>query len=81
LAKRFEGAAGPAVVLDFAAQEGDAEERLSRLCGLVLAARERGAAYALRLPGLVLGPEAGPAHAAACLRALALFPAGEPGRA
>lgn len=53
---------------------GDAEARLSRLCALVLAARERGAAFTLRLPGLDLGPGAGPEHAAACLRSLALFP-------
>lgn len=74
LAKRFESAAGPAEVLDFAALPGDAEARLSRLCALVLAARERGAAFTLRLPGLDLGPGAGPEHAAACLRSLALFP-------
>ena len=81
LAKRFEGEAGPAEVLDFAALAGDAEDRLSRLCALVLAARERGAAFTLRLPGLDLGPGAGPEHAASCLRSLALFPGTGGGRA
>jgi uncharacterized protein (DUF58 family) len=50
------------------------EQRLSRLAGWVLAAQRSGARYGLRLPGVEIAPARGDPHAAACLRALALYP-------
>jgi uncharacterized protein (DUF58 family) len=49
------------------------EQRLSRLAGWVLAAQRSGAHYGLRLPGVEIAPGRGGSHAAACLRALALY--------
>src|SRR5688572_3311756 len=49
------------------------EQRLSRLAGWVLAAQRGGAQYGLRLPGVEIAPGRGGSHAAACLRALALY--------
>ncbi|MBL8398896.1 MAG: DUF58 domain-containing protein [Candidatus Accumulibacter sp.] len=51
----------------------DDEDRLSILAGWVLAAERQHARYGLELPTLRLSPARGPAHRAACLRALALF--------
>ncbi len=72
--KQFAGAAGIELWLDWArlAAGLDAEQRLSRLAGWVLAAEQGGARYGLRLPELVLAPDRGDAHCAACLQALAL---------
>ena len=50
-----------------------AEARLSQLCRWVLDAHSTGEAYGLRLPGLVIEPNMGPAHRERCLNALALF--------
>lgn len=50
------------------------EERLSRLCGRILDAADRGATYGLRLPGLTIEPGAGEDHRRRCLTALALYP-------
>jgi uncharacterized protein (DUF58 family) len=51
----------------------DAEARLSRLAGWVLAAERSGARYGLRLPGHDIAPSRGDIHCAACLQTLALF--------
>ena len=51
------------------------EARISRLASWVDAAERERRRYRLRLPGQpALGPDAGPAHRHACLRALALLP-------
>jgi uncharacterized protein (DUF58 family) len=39
----------------------------------VLSAERNGAYYGLRLPGIEIAPARGDAHAAACLKALALY--------
>ncbi len=49
------------------------ENRLSRLCRMVLDAEAQGLSYGLRLPGLQIEPAAGDAHRHRCLTALALF--------
>jgi uncharacterized protein (DUF58 family) len=74
LTKQFAGAAGAELWLDWNALPPalDAEQRLSRLAGWVLAAEQAGARYGLRLPGRALAPDHGEAHRAACLQALAL---------
>lgn len=74
LTKQFAGAAGVELWLDWdrLAPALDAEQRLSRLAGWVLAAEKSGARYGLRLPGRELGPDRGDAHRSACLQALAL---------
>lgn len=51
----------------------DTEYRLSVLCHLVLQTQAEGRSFGLRLPGVRLGPDAGPDHLSRCLRALALF--------
>jgi uncharacterized protein (DUF58 family) len=56
------------------------EERLSQLCRWVLDAHERGEAYGLRLPGVVIEPNVGPGQRERCLNALALHEDGR-GRA
>jgi uncharacterized protein (DUF58 family) len=48
------------------------ELALSRLCAWVLQAESRGLRYGLRLGGLALPPDRGPAHQQRCLQALAL---------
>ncbi|OOG56183.1 hypothetical protein B0E49_07345 [Polaromonas sp. C04] len=48
------------------------EHRLSRLCAWVLAADRLGIDYGLRLPGVEIQPDSGPAHRKRCLEALAL---------
>ncbi len=56
------------------------EERLAQLCRWVLDAHERGEAYGLRLPGVVIEPNVGPGQRERCLNALALHEDGR-GRA
>jgi uncharacterized protein (DUF58 family) len=48
------------------------EARLAQLCRWVLDAHERGEAYGLRLPGVLIEPNVGPAQRERCLNALAL---------
>ena len=74
LTKQFTGAAGIELWLDWERLPAglDAEQRLSRLAGWVLAAEQAGARYGLRLPARALAPDRGDAHRAACLQALAL---------
>ncbi|HZQ75242.1 MAG TPA: DUF58 domain-containing protein [Burkholderiales bacterium] len=74
LTKQFTGEASAELWLDWQLLPGalGVEQRLSRLAGWVLAAERAGAHYGLRLPGLELPPARGPAHRAACLKALAL---------
>lgn len=76
LTKQFSGAAGLQRWLDWSQVAGtaDAEQRLSRLAGWVLAAEQAGGTYGLRLPGMELGMGRGEAHRSACLQALALHP-------
>jgi uncharacterized protein (DUF58 family) len=75
LTKQFTGDAAAELWLDWALLPAalDAEQRLSRLAGWVLAAEQAGARYGLRLPGLELAMDRGDAHRATCLSALALF--------
>ncbi len=53
---------------------GDREARIARLTRWVREAEQVDARFELRLPDQHFGPDHGPAHAAACLRALALLP-------
>ena len=81
--KHFEGGAQHDVVLDFGQLPPslDVEVRLARMTRWVLEAERAALPYAFRLGSLVLDAGTGPAHQAACLRALAQFglPAGHPG--
>ncbi|CAM5784284.1 hypothetical protein OPEN69S_01350 [Ottowia pentelensis] len=61
-----------ALWLDYArAGTPDAEARLSRLAAWVLAADAQQLDYGLRLPGVEIAPDSGPAHRLRCLEALA----------
>ncbi len=75
----FDGPHADPGLLDFSAMSGPPELCLSRLCARLLALEARQQPYTLRLPGQCLGPDHGPRHREACLRALALFPGGAPG--
>jgi len=59
--------------LQWHAQQGDTESRLSALCAQVLEADELNERFGLTLPNQDIPPSAGPAHRDACLRALALY--------
>ena len=60
---------------DLAEAPGDDEEqRLSVLARWLLDASRAGQLVGLRLPGIELAPDHGPAHLARCLRALACYP-------
>lgn len=78
LVREFEQPAGTDIDLDWRELHGLAHEaRISRLARWVEDAERDGRRYRLRLPGHpVLGPDRGPAHRHACLRALALMPDG-----
>ncbi|WP_417500498.1 DUF58 domain-containing protein [Marinobacter sp.] len=60
--------------LDFNAFAGaDHEVRLSYLSWLVVERGKSGSRFGLNLPGQVIEPDSGPAHATRCLRALAVW--------
>lgn len=73
--KHFEGGARHDVVLDFQQLPAslDLELRLARMTRWVLDAERAALPYAFRLGALALDAGNGPAHQAACLRALAQF--------
>jgi uncharacterized protein (DUF58 family) len=73
--KHFEGGAATEIALDFAElpRGMDTEARLSRMTRWVIEAEARGVPYAFRLGEVNFSSALGPAHQAACLRALALF--------
>jgi uncharacterized protein (DUF58 family) len=72
--KQFSGVQGRELWLDWnVAPAADTEDRLSVLTRWVLDADAQGLIYGLRLPGLELAADQGPAHRDECLRALALF--------
>lgn len=77
LTKQFSGEASAELWLDWQGLPSDlsVEARLSRLTGWVLEAEKAGLRYGLRLPGTEFAPDGGDAHRAACLQALALYPA------
>jgi uncharacterized protein (DUF58 family) len=76
LVREYEQPLGADVVLDWSATAGvEHELRISRLARWVDEAERDGRRYRLLLPGRPpIGPEHGPAHRHACLRALALMP-------
>ncbi len=78
LVREFEQPLGAEVVLDWRTVTGIGyEARISRLARWVDEAERDGRRYQLRLPGhSALGPDRGPHHRHACLRALALMPHG-----
>jgi hypothetical protein len=62
-------------MLDFDAlpPQLDLERKLSRMARWVLEAEQRALPYALRIGATCYDAAVGPAHQAACLRALALY--------
>ncbi|HRO60879.1 MAG TPA: SurA N-terminal domain-containing protein [Burkholderiaceae bacterium] len=75
IVRQYEGGDLGELSLDWDQLPGnwDAEQRLSRLTRWVLEADSIGARYALRIPGTTLSTDAGPAHRARCLEALATW--------
>ena len=75
MVKEFAGGDDGEIILDWAALPPalDTESRLSRLTAWVCEASRLGLGYSLRLPGRLIPANSGEAHAAQCLRALALF--------
>lgn len=78
LVREFEQPAGTDIDLDWQALHGLAHEaRIARLARWVEDAELDGRRYRLQLPAQpAIGPDRGPAHRHACLRALALMPDG-----
>jgi uncharacterized protein (DUF58 family) len=76
IVREFEQAMGAEVVLDWYAATGvPYEGRISRLARWIDEAEREGRRYKLRVPGQpAIGPDRGPIHRHACLRALALMP-------
>ena len=79
LVREYEQPLGAEVVLDWRQLNGlDHEARIGRLARWVDEAEREGRRYRLDLPGQPsLGPGSGPQQRHACLRALALLPAGD----
>lgn len=75
LTKDFETpAAQSAVIFDFSkVRASGTEERLSKLCAMILQANGENRKYGLALPGKTISPGSGNAHRHRCLKALALF--------
>lgn len=72
--KRFAAESVTRLWLDYARTGvGGLEARLSRLCRWVLDAESERQAFGLRLPGVEIPPDQGPAHTRRCLEALARF--------
>jgi len=71
--KEYSGFVEPRAWFEFERAPGDVERRLSVLTGWVLQAKQREQEFGLRLPGRVIEPGVGEAHAASALEALALF--------
>lgn len=78
LVREYEQPAGADVVLDWQATGAlDREARIARMARWVDEAERDGRRYRLLLPGHApIGPDQGPLHRHACLRALALMPDG-----
>lgn len=75
IVRELERPEGQDVVLDWHALAGlGYEQRIARLTAWVLEAQRVGLRWTLQLPDARLGPDLGQAHAARCLRALALLP-------
>jgi uncharacterized protein (DUF58 family) len=72
--KLYAGTAVTSHVLDWDSLEGlDVESRLSQLCRWIEDAYAEGRAFALKLPGVDIPANIGPAHRQHCLTALAMF--------
>lgn len=71
--KRYASYIEPRLWLDFSAQSGPVEERLSRLTGHALMATRTDREFGLRLPGVEISPGIGQAHLDRVLRELALY--------
>jgi uncharacterized protein (DUF58 family) len=75
--KQFSAPQGQELWLDWSQMPAIASERkLELLARWVLDAEAAGLLYGLRIPGIDIAPQHGPAHRAECLRALALFGGG-----
>lgn len=74
--KTFTGHAGTSVLFDWnTLKQGTIENRLSRLCDMILQAHDRNLSYGLHLPGRLIdaGEPKDYRHRHECLKALALF--------
>ena len=77
LVKEHAGAAAEWLSLDFEALPGlDGETRLRQICRWILEADQRGARYALSIPGRRYPPDCSAAHRQSCLTALAQWQSG-----
>ncbi len=74
LTKTFQGQARPSLWIDWQSMtQGSAEDRLSDMAAMVLAAENEEQKYGLRLPGTMIEQSYGNAHKHNCLQALAVF--------
>ena len=78
--KEFTGGRPQLLWIDWQAQAASGiEDRLSRMARLVIDAEAVNSLYGLRLPGVEIQPDRGNRHYHRCLKALALFGAGQAG--
>ncbi|QTA78166.1 DUF58 [Desulfonema limicola] len=74
MTKSFIAQQGRSIFLDWdSLKEKDAEQKLSRLCDMVLKSDRLKINYGLKLPGKIIESGSGNAHKHNCLRELALF--------
>jgi len=73
LCKTFSGSNNREYWIDWSNFSGDIEQRLSKMCGFILAAEARGDRYGLIVPGTTIAISQGYQHQHQCLKALALY--------
>lgn len=72
--KQFTAGVGGDLMLDFdAIPSQDTEDKLSRLCRMVVSADLQAISYGLKLPDRLVPPARGPGHRHHCLKILALY--------
>ena len=74
LTKTFQGYASPSLWIDWLDMtEVSQEGKLSQMTALVLQAHQEGQKYGLKLPGITIDKNTGPAHKSDCLNQLSTF--------
>ncbi|MDM8536093.1 DUF58 domain-containing protein [Desulfobacterales bacterium HSG17] len=74
MTKSFVGQTGTSVFLDWDSfKDKNTEQKLSRLCDMILKTDRLNLVYGLKLPGKIIEPGSGNAHKHNCLKELALF--------
>lgn len=73
LSKTFSGSSHKEYWLNWAEVSGTVEQKLSKLCQLIINAEHKGDRYGLKLPTKTININSGQSHYTQCLKTLALF--------